>query len=69
MLTVTEIAKEKLREDLQKKTTDPEKVIRLVNSPSEPNRLLLVLDKVRERSSRGKQRGYKGIADRSLFSL
>jgi Fe-S cluster assembly iron-binding protein IscA len=49
MLTVTEIAKEKLREDLQKKTTDPEKAIRLVSSPSEPNQLMLVLDKIRER--------------------
>lgn len=45
MLTVTEIARKKLREYLQTKTTDPEIAIRLVASPSEPNRYTLVLDK------------------------
>jgi len=45
MLTVTTAAKEKLKEALQKQTTDPEMAIRIVSSPSEPNRLELVLDK------------------------
>jgi Fe-S cluster assembly iron-binding protein IscA len=48
MLTVTEIAKEKLREHLQTKTTDPEMAIRLVISPSEPKQFTLVLDKEKE---------------------
>jgi Fe-S cluster assembly iron-binding protein IscA len=45
MLSVTEIAKEKLGEHLQTKTTDPEMAVRLITSPSEPNRFALVLDK------------------------
>ncbi|MGD9066500.1 MAG: hypothetical protein PVI42_20390 [Desulfobacterales bacterium] len=45
MLSVTEIAKEKLREHLQMKTTDPAIAVRLVTSPSESNRFALVLDK------------------------
>jgi Fe-S cluster assembly iron-binding protein IscA len=48
MLTVTEIAKEKLREHLQTKTTDPEMAIRLVTSPSEPKQFTLVFDKEKE---------------------
>lgn len=45
MLTVTEIAKEKLREHLKTKTTDPDTAIRLDLSPSEKRRFILVLDK------------------------
>jgi Fe-S cluster assembly iron-binding protein IscA len=45
MLTVTEIAKEKLEEYLQSKTDDPEMAIRLATSPSGPMRFTLVLDK------------------------
>jgi Fe-S cluster assembly iron-binding protein IscA len=45
MLSVTEIAKEKLREQIQTKTTDPAKSVRLVNSPLKPNRYALVFDK------------------------
>ncbi len=48
MLTVTTIAKEKFEEALQKHTTDPEIAIRIVSSPSKPNRLELVLDKEKE---------------------
>ena len=48
MLTVTTTAKEKLKQALQKQTTDPEMAIRIVSSPSEPNRLELVLDKEKE---------------------
>ena len=48
MLTVTTTAKEELKEALQKQTTDPEMAIRIVSSPSEPNRLKLVLDKEKE---------------------
>jgi Fe-S cluster assembly iron-binding protein IscA len=45
MLSVTEIAKEKLREHLQTNTTDPAIAVRLVTSPSESNRFALILDK------------------------
>jgi Fe-S cluster assembly iron-binding protein IscA len=45
MLTVTEIAKEKLRERLQTTTTKPDTAIRLVASPSKKSRFSLVLDK------------------------
>jgi Fe-S cluster assembly iron-binding protein IscA len=47
MLSVTEIAKEKLREHLQARTTDPAIAVRLVTSPSdsESNRFAMVLDK------------------------
>jgi Fe-S cluster assembly iron-binding protein IscA len=48
MLAVTEAAKEKFKEELQKQTTDPEMAIRIVISPSMPNQLRLVLDKERE---------------------
>jgi Fe-S cluster assembly iron-binding protein IscA len=48
VLTVTTTAKEKLKQALQKQTTDPEMAIRIVSSPSEPNRLELVLDKEKE---------------------
>ena len=48
MLTVTAPAKEKLEEALQEQTTDPEVAIRIIASPSEPNRLALVLDKEKE---------------------
>jgi Fe-S cluster assembly iron-binding protein IscA len=45
MLTVTEIAKKKLKEYLQAKTNDPEMAIRLVTSPSASKRFTFVLDK------------------------
>ena len=48
MLTVTIAAKRKLKEALQKQTTDPETAIRVVSSPSDPKRLELVLDKEKE---------------------
>jgi len=48
MLNVTASAKEKLKEDLQKQTTDPKVAIRVTRSSSEPNRLELVLDKEKE---------------------
>ena len=48
MLSVTASAKEKLKEALQKQTTDPEMAIRIVSSPSDPTRLELVLDKEKE---------------------
>ena len=48
MLSVTASAKEKLKEALQAQTPDPEVAIRVTRSPSEPNRLKLVLDKEKE---------------------
>ena len=48
MLTVTTTAKEKFREALQTRTTDPEIAIRIISSPSKPNRLELVFDKEKE---------------------
>jgi len=45
MLTVTTTAKDKLKETLQKQTTDPEVAIRVSSVHSTPNRLELVLDK------------------------
>ena len=48
MLTVTIGAKGKLKEALQKQTTDPERAVRIVSSPSDPKRLELVLDKEKE---------------------
>jgi len=48
MLTVTATAKEKFEEALQAHTTDPEIAIRIISSPSKPNRLELVLDKEKE---------------------
>jgi len=45
---MTIAAKEKLKEALQKQTTDPEMAIRIVSSPSDPKRLELVLDKEKE---------------------
>lgn len=48
MLTVTTTAKEKLKETLETRTTDPEIAIRIVSSPSKPNSLELVLDKEKE---------------------
>jgi Fe-S cluster assembly iron-binding protein IscA len=59
MLTVTEIAKEKLREHLQTKTTDPEMAIRLVTSPSEPKQFTLVLDKEKEGDKVVESKGIK----------
>ena len=48
MVTVAITAKEKLKEALQEQTADPEVAIRIVSSPSEPNRLQLGLDKEKE---------------------
>ena len=48
MLTVTALAAEKLKEVIQAKTTDPEICIRLIHSPSKPNRLNMTLDKEKE---------------------
>ena len=48
MLTVTVTAKEKLKESLQERTTDPEEAIRLIPDPSNPNRLQFTLDKEKE---------------------
>jgi Fe-S cluster assembly iron-binding protein IscA len=48
MLTVTENAKKKLAEALQKQTADPEVAIRIKPSPSTSTRLELVLDKERQ---------------------
>jgi Fe-S cluster assembly iron-binding protein IscA len=48
MLTVTTSAKEKFKEALQTETTDPEIAMRIILSPSKPNRLNLVLDKEKE---------------------
>lgn len=48
MITVTATAKEKLKEALQKQTTDPKLGIRIVPSPAMPNKLELVLDKEKE---------------------
>lgn len=45
MLTVTTTAKDKLKETLQKQTTDPEVAIRVTSLHATPNRLELVLDK------------------------
>jgi Fe-S cluster assembly iron-binding protein IscA len=45
MVTVTITAKEKFKEALQTKTTDPEIAMRIILSPSKPNHLQLVLDK------------------------
>lgn len=48
MVTVTTPAAEKLREDLQAATPDPELAVRLIPSPSIPNRIEMVLDKEKE---------------------
>ena len=48
MVTVTAPAAQKLRENLQAVATDPEVGIRLILSPSIPNRIEMVLDKDKE---------------------
>jgi len=45
---VTATAKEKLEEVLQAETTEPEVAIRIIASPSQPNRLEFVLDREKE---------------------
>jgi Fe-S cluster assembly iron-binding protein IscA len=45
MLTVTTTAKDKLKETLQKQTTDPEVAIRVTSLHPRANRLELALDK------------------------
>ncbi|HEX78353.1 MAG TPA: hypothetical protein G4O03_08130 [Dehalococcoidia bacterium] len=48
MLKVTALAAEKLKEAIQARTTDPELGIRLIPSPSKPNRLEMTLDREKE---------------------
>ena len=48
MLTVTAPAAEKLKEAIQAQTEDTEVAIRLIPSPSIPNRIEMILDKERE---------------------
>ena len=48
MVTVTAPAAEKIRGDLQAVTSEPEVGIRLIPSPSIPNRIQMVLDKEKE---------------------
>jgi Fe-S cluster assembly iron-binding protein IscA len=48
MLTLTALAAKKLKEAVQAQTTEPEVCIRLIPSPSEPNRLEMRLDKERQ---------------------
>jgi len=48
MLTVTNKAMEKLEETLDELTTDPEVMIRIISSTTEPHQLDLVLDQERE---------------------
>lgn len=45
MLTVTEAAKEKLKEAIQREGADPKTAVRVTSSPSMPDQLKLVLDK------------------------
>jgi Fe-S cluster assembly iron-binding protein IscA len=48
MLTVTTTAKEKFIEALQSRSANPEIAVRIISSPSKPNRLELVFDKEKE---------------------
>ena len=65
ILTVTMAAKGKLKEALQKQTTDPEMAIRVVSSPSDPKRLESVLDKEKEGDQIiESEEGTKGIVHR-----
>lgn len=48
MLTVTALAREKMKEAIQAEATDPEVGFRLIPSPSSPNQLKMVLDKEKE---------------------
>lgn len=48
MLAVTAIAKEKLNEALQQKTTETEMIFRIVLSPSQARRVQISLDRERE---------------------
>jgi len=48
MVTVTAKAKEKLREVLQGRATDPEEAMRVISSPLNPEQLEFVLDKKKE---------------------
>ncbi len=48
MVTVTAKAKEKLKEVLQGRATDPEEAMRVISSPSTPEQLEFVLDKEKE---------------------
>jgi Fe-S cluster assembly iron-binding protein IscA len=48
MVTVTAKAKEKLREVLQGRATDPEEAMRVISSPLNPEQLEFVLDKEKE---------------------
>jgi Fe-S cluster assembly iron-binding protein IscA len=48
MLSVTTIAKQKLKETLQSKTQDPEVAVRIISSASVPNQLEIAFDKEKE---------------------
>ena len=56
---MTALAAEKLREAIQAGTTDPEAAIRLVPSPSMPNRLEMAMDKEKERDQVVESEGVK----------
>jgi Fe-S cluster assembly iron-binding protein IscA len=59
MLTVTAQAAEKIRGDLQAAATDPEVGVRLIPSPSIPNRIEMVLDKEKEGDQAVESEGVK----------
>jgi Fe-S cluster assembly iron-binding protein IscA len=48
MVTVTAKAKQKLKELLQGRTTDPQEAMRIISSPLNPEQLEFVLDKEKE---------------------
>jgi len=48
MLTVTDSAKDKLRDDLQKQKEDEETLVRIARSSSDPQQVGLFLDKEKE---------------------
>ncbi len=48
MVTVTAKAKEKLKELLQGRTTDPQEAMRIISSPLNPEQFGFVLDKEKE---------------------
>jgi Fe-S cluster assembly iron-binding protein IscA len=48
ILTVTTTAKEKFKEALQSRSANPEIAVKIISSPSKPNRLELVFDKEKE---------------------
>ena len=48
MLTVTEIAKEKFKENLQEHSEEPEAIVRIIIDPQIPGKFHLVWDKEKE---------------------